>query len=124
MKKSFENSSKVTNKVLTLQQFCGIMYLKSYLYIIIGGLALASCSTTKYVTDGEYLLNKVEVKADGGADGIDVSQLKSYVRQRGNSRWFSTMKIPLATYSMAGRDTSKWINRALMAMGEAPVVYD
>ena len=100
------------------------MYLKSYLYIIIGGLALASCSTTKYVTDGEYLLNKVEVKADGGADGIDVSQLKSYVRQRGNSRWFSTMKIPLATYSMAGRDTSKWINRALMAMGEAPVVYD
>lgn len=50
--------------------------------------------------------------------------MKSYVRQQSNSRWFSTVKIPLATYSLSGRDSSKWINRMLKAMGEAPVLYD
>ena len=85
---------------------------------------MASCSPVKYVADGDFLLNKVEVKADGDYDDINLSQLKSYVRQRGNSRWFSTLKIPLATYSLSGRDTTKWINRTLKAIGEPPVVYD
>ncbi|MGN0281924.1 MAG: BamA/TamA family outer membrane protein [Prevotella sp.] len=100
------------------------MRFRTYLYIIIGVVVLASCSTTKFVDDGSYLLNKVEVKADGKCDDVNLSQLKSYVRQRGNSRWFSAIKIPLATYSLAGRDTSKWINRTLKSMGEAPVVFD
>lgn len=100
------------------------MYLRTYLYIIIGVVTLASCSTTKYVGDDSFLLNKVDVKADGKYPDVNPSQLKSYVRQKGNSRWFSTMKIPLATYSLAGRDTSRWINRTLMSMGEAPVLFD
>ena len=100
------------------------MHLKHYIYIIIDVVAMASCSPVKYVADGDFLLNKVEVKADGDYDDINLSQLKSYVRQRGNSRWFSTLKIPLATYSLSGRDTTKWINRTLKAIGEPPVVYD
>lgn len=48
----------------------------------------------------------------------------SYVRQRPNSKWLSTFKVPLGVYSMAGRDTSKWINRTLHHWGQAPVVYD
>ena len=47
-----------------------------------------------------------------------------YVRQKGNSRWFSLFKIPLGTYAMAGEDTTKWINRTLRRMGEEPVLYD
>ena len=93
-----ENCSKVTNKVLTLQQFRGIMQIRTYIYIIIGVLAVASCSTTKYVDDGSFLLNKVDVRTDGNYADVNPSQLKSYVRQRGNSRWFSTMKLPQATY--------------------------
>lgn len=50
--------------------------------------------------------------------------MKSYVRQQGNSRWFSTLKIPLATYSLSGRDSTKWLNRILKDMGESPVLYD
>lgn len=50
--------------------------------------------------------------------------MKSYVRQQGNSRWFSTLKIPLATYSLSGRDSTKWLNRLLKDMGESPVLYD
>lgn len=83
-----------------------------------------SCSETKFVPDGHYLLDKVDVETDGKYADINTSLLKDYVAQKGNSRWFSTVKIPLATYSLAGRDSTKWLNRTLKAMGEAPAVYD
>ena len=44
--------------------------------------------------------------------------------KRGNSHWFSLFKIPLGTYSLAGRDSTKWLNRTLRHIGEEPVVYD
>ena len=70
------------------------------------------------------MLDKVEVVADGKYSDINTSQLKNYVRQKGNSKWFSTFKIPLGVYSLAGRDTAKWINRTLHAIGEGPVIFD
>ena len=88
------------------------------------GFLLGSCSATKDIPEGELMLNNVKVLADGKYPNISTSQLKNYVRQKGNSRWFSTLKIPLGVYAMAGSDTSKWVNRTLRAMGEAPVVYD
>ena len=36
----------------------------------------------------------------------------------------SFFKIPLGVYSLAGRDSSKWINRTLKNIGEAPVIFD
>ena len=50
--------------------------------------------------------------------------MAQYVRQKENSRWFSVFKIPLGTYSLAGRDTTKWINKTLQRIGEKPVYYD
>jgi len=50
--------------------------------------------------------------------------LQAYVRQKANSKWFSIFKIPLGTYSLAGKDSAKWINRTLKNIGEKPVVYD
>ena len=72
--------------------------------------------------EGKYLLDKVELRSD--RKDINSSLLMQYVRQKGNSRWFSLFKIPLGTYVMAGKDTTKWINRTLRRMGEEPVVYD
>lgn len=83
-----------------------------------------SCSGTKYVSDGSYLLNSVNVQVDDRYTDIDPGMLKSYVRQKENSKWFSAAKIPLGIYSLSGRDTTKWINRTLRAMGEEPVVFD
>ena len=100
------------------------MQVKVFIYIIICSMTVISCSPTKYVDDGSYLLNKVEVKTDEERPDVNLSQLKSYVRQKGNSRWFSAMRLPLATYSLSGRDTTKWINRMLRSIGEAPVVFD
>ena len=99
------------------------MCLRFFIYIILIFI-FVSCSETKYVSEGCYLLDDVEVKLDGKHANIDMDKMKSRVRQNGNSRWFSALKIPLATYSLSGRDTTKWINRALRSMGEPPVIYD
>ena len=97
---------------------------KRIVFFALFALLIISCAETKYVPDGEYLLDKVELQSDQPARYISVSDMRSYIRQRGNSRWFSTTKLPLKTYSLSGRDSSKWVNRMLRAMGEPPVIYD
>jgi len=87
-------------------------------------LMLTACSETKYVADGQYLLDRSYVKCDVKNDQINTAELKQFVRQHGNARWFSALKFPLFTYSMSGRDTTKWINRTLRSIGEPPVLYD
>ena len=83
---------------------------------------LAACSATKFVPDESYLLEKVELKAD--TKKFNVASLEPYIRQKANSKWFSVFKIPLGTYALSGRDTTRWINRTLRKIGEEPVVYD
>lgn len=85
-------------------------------------LLIASCSAEKFVADGKYMLDKVEIKSD--VKDFDALQFAQLIRQKGNSRWFSFFKIPLGTYALSGRDTTKWINRTLQKMGEEPVLYD
>lgn len=95
-----------------------------YIYIIVAGVALAACSATKYVPEGQFLLDNVDIVTDGQYEDVNAGQLKLYVRQRGNQRWFSAVKIPLYTYSLSGRDSTKWINKTLKLIGEPPVIYD
>lgn len=100
------------------------MQNQRYLYIILMLFLFVACSPTKYVTDGNLLLEDVKVTVAGDYPDINTKQMMSYVRQDGNSRWFGALRIPLGTYSLAGRDSAKWINRMLKSMGEAPVIYD
>jgi len=83
---------------------------------------LLSCSATKYVSEGEYLLQGYSITTDDKS--LDVATMQQYVRQRPNTKWLSAVKVPLATYSLSGRDSTKWINRTLRKIGEAPVVFD
>ena len=92
--------------------------------LIAFALLLAACSETKYVAEGDYLLNRVKVKTDENVPGVNTLAMKELVKQRGNARWLSTVKIPLRLYSLSGRDTTKWLNRTLRSVGEAPVIYD
>ncbi|MBQ9357029.1 MAG: BamA/TamA family outer membrane protein [Prevotella sp.] len=87
-------------------------------------LALASCSTTRFVPEGHTLLNAVHVDVAGEYKDINTAALRAYVRQKPNSRWFSLLKLPLHVYSAAGTDTTKWLNRMLQSIGEPPVVFD
>ena len=51
-----------------------------------------ACSTSKYVAEDEMLLDDIKIEVDGNYPDINVGQLKSYVHQRGNSRWFGAFK--------------------------------
>ena len=93
-------------------------------FFLLSALLFCACSETKYVPEGKYLLDKVKVKNDTKRKDVNASDMKTYVRHVGNSRWFSAAKIPLHTYSLSGRDTTKWLNRMLRSIGEAPVIYD
>ena len=97
--------------------------LKSLLSLMVSALVLGGCSATHELADDERMLDRVKVVVDGRYKDVHPSQLKSYVRQKGNTRWFSSLKIPLGVYAMAGRDSS-WVSRKLRQMGEAPMVYD
>lgn len=87
-------------------------------------VALVGCAPTKFLPEDACLLNRVGVTVDDKEADINLGKMKSYVRQRSNSRWFSAFKIPLSIYSLSGKDSTKWMNKVLQAMGEAPVVYD
>ena len=83
---------------------------------------LSACSATKFVPEDEHMLVGVKVKSDDKA--VDGGLLQPYVRQVGNARWFSMFKVPLGVYSLSGRDSTKWLNRTLQNIGEAPVIFD
>ena len=94
------------------------------LKLLFAAVLLAGCAETKYVPDGQYLLDEVKVTVDSHNRDITPTRMKSYVRQQANALWLSVAKLPLMTYSLSGRDSTKWINRLLRNMGEQPVLYD
>ena len=47
-----------------------------------------------------------------------------YVRQNPNAKWFSLIKMQLYVYDLSGRDSSKWYNKFLRKIGDAPVIYN
>ncbi len=113
-----------TRFFVTLQGFMQRKLLWSLFIVGMIGL-FPSCSITKYVPEGDYLLNKVELKTDDGKKkDINVSLLRDYVKQTPNSRLFSLFRTSLATYSLSGRDTTRWMNRLLRSLGDPPVIYD
>ena len=84
-------------------------------------LLLASCSSTKYVPDGSYLLDEVRIHTD--YKEVKPSNLSMYIRQNPNAKWFSLIKTQLYVYNWSGRDSTRWINRTLRKLGDAPVIY-
>lgn len=87
---------------------------------VIGLLVLmASCSTTKYVPEGEYLLNKVDIKIDN--HDINKEELYSYLRQRENTRILGFLKFHLWLYNLSSaKKADNWLKRA----GEPPEIYN
>lgn len=99
--------------------------MRKLLYVWWGMTLLAllnACSATKFIPDGEYMLENVSVKSE--SKELDAALLKGYIRQHPNSKWFSLLKVPMGSYALSGRDTTKRINRFLQRIGEAPVVFD
>ena len=82
----------------------------------------ASCSVSKFIPEGEYLLDDVKVVSDDKA--VKPSDISGYNRQNPNSSWFSLVKVPMHIYSLSGTDTTRWINRFIQKLGDKPVIFD
>ena len=95
------------------------IWLHMVCWLLIG---LTSCQTTKYVPEDKYLLDKVAIKSD--IKSIPKSEIKSYLRQTPNASIFGFWKLQLDIYNLSKPDTSKWINRTLRKMGDAPEIYN
>ena len=98
------------------------MSLRKGLLLILCLIALLSCSVNKFIPEGECLLDDVDIVCS--TNSANAIKARSYMRIQPNSKWFSLVKLPMYTYALSGTDDSKWINRALKRLGEAPVIYD
>lgn len=103
--------------------------LRLILASLAGLLLMASCSTTKYVPAGHYLLDKVKIEIKGDStekkpQNITSADLQNYLRQQPNYKVLGSLKMQLLTYSLAGRDTTSRWNNWLRKVGQAPVIYD
>ncbi|MBE6281182.1 MAG: hypothetical protein E7095_03845 [Bacteroides sp.] len=85
-------------------------------------LMLCSCSVNKFIPDKQYLLDEVDVVSD--SKEVKPSLFTSYIRQNPNAKWFNLVKIPMRIYCISGKDSSKWMNRFLQKIGDAPKIYD
>ncbi len=93
---------------------------KFFIFLLI--VFFSACSSSKFVPDKKYLLDEVIVKSD--QKDLDAASLATYIRQKANFKWFSLFKIPLSTYSLSGKDSTRWLNRTLQRIGEKPVIFD
>lgn len=98
-----------------------------YIVMLVILLGLISCSATKYVPQGDYLLHKNEL--DLKTEKVDKFKLSAdiveeYIQQRPNKRllW---MGLPLAFYNSTDTTKNSWWHRFWRnTVGQAPVIYD
>ena len=97
------------------------MKYKFALFILAVFVLATSCRPTKYVPQGEYLLNRVKIEVDN--KDVKSQSLQPYLRQHPNHKTFGIIGLPLAIYNMSGTKDNRW-NRFMKRMGTPPVVYD
>ena len=79
-------------------------------------LLLVSCSVTKNIPEGQYLLDRISIKSDS-AD-ISGFQLLDFIKQKPNDSKFGLM-----IYNTVSNDSS-WFKKTIRKLGEPPVIYN
>ena len=92
--------------------------------IIVLVVMTTACSSTKHVPQGKLLLDKVKINITDPHKDVETSQLANYLRQNANHRVLGGLKLQLALYNIAGRDSANWFNRWIKRVGTPPVIYD
>ncbi len=91
------------------------------IFIILFYLIITSCNPTKYVPEGESLLNENHINVN--KEGIRKSDLVPYIKQTPNKRIFGT-RFYLGLYNLSNINKEKWPHNWLRNIGEEPVIYD
>lgn len=87
-------------------------------------LIVQSCSSSRHVPEGSYLLDKVSININDSTGIFDDQEMSTYLRQLPNHKMLWSIKFRLGVYNMSGEDTTKWWNRWARKLGEPPVIYD
>ena len=88
---------------------------------------VGSCSSTKHVPDGQFLLDDVTIQImdkENQNEDISTAELVNYLRQTENHKVLGGLKLQLALYNISGKDSTKWFNRWVQRLGTPPVIYD
>ena len=96
------------------------MYARKVIFIFLLAAGLAACSTTRSLSEGEYLLRKNTIVADDPS--FQVSSLGSYIGHKPNSYVLGVNPL-LSVYNWSG-DGSTSFRRFLRKIGSQPVIYD
>lgn len=83
---------------------------------------LWSCSATRHVPRGKYMLDDVSIEISGDKS-VSSHDLINYLKQSPNHEVLGFWKLQLGTYNLSGKDSTKWYNRWVRRMGQAPVIY-
>ena len=84
--------------------------------------SLVGCNLTKFVPEGQYLLNKAQVKVEDTKE-IQTSNLSNYLQQKQNTEILGFWKLQLGIYNTASLDTTKWTSKNARRIGEPPVIF-
>ena len=93
------------------------VYILSSLLLVI----ISSCSSTKYVPEGETLLDKNHITVTNEAVKKDV--LLPFIKQKPNKKIFGA-RFYLGLYNMSNINKTRWPHAWLRNIGEEPVIYD
>lgn len=86
----------------------------------------SSCSVTRHIPKGEYLLTQNEVVLNGKVprkERITASQVEPYIKQSPNKRFLGT-NFYLWVYNLARPGKNNMFSRLYRKIGQAPVILD
>jgi hypothetical protein len=95
-----------------------LRYLLPLLFIV---FILSSCNPTKYVPEGETLLNDNHIIIN--KEGVKKGDLLPYIKQNPNKRIFGT-RFYLGLYNLSNIDKKGWPHKWLRDIGEEPAIFD
>ncbi len=94
--------------------------------VAVAGVLLSSCSVTRRIPEGSYMLKRNIVEVDRKAprkERITENELDGYVQQSTNRRFLGT-NLYAWLYAQANPEKNTGWNRFLRRVGQEPVVWD
>jgi outer membrane protein assembly factor BamA len=109
---------QILKKYLLNKNIYSLRYLLPLISIVV---IISSCNPTKYVPEGETLLNDNHIIIN--KEGVKKSDLVPYIKQKPNKRIFGT-RFYLGLYNLSNIKKEKWPHSWLRNIGEEPVIFD
>jgi outer membrane protein assembly factor BamA len=84
-------------------------------------IVVSSCNPTKYVPEGESLLDANYIKIN--RENVKKEDVEPYIKQKPNKRIFGA-KFHLGLYNLSNLKKENFFNNWLRKIGEEPVIFD